>query len=316
MNGELRIAGDLVLFAKIVQLGGISRCAAALGMERTTVSRRLAGLERELGVKLLNRTPKRITTTDAGGRCIEYCENIIESVRNATSSATTGKTVVKLEPLVVGAPPDIIDHYLDAKLDEFETRNPQISVTRHPVSSMNEDIFSTVDMLVSWTSPSPTIGLAKKLARIEQSMYASPEYVTKHGCPKSPYDIESHPCIVLASDNENRLSNFTCGSESIDLRIRSRFVVSGLLEARETTMAGLGLSMLPNYFCEPFESVGRLVRVLAEYSTPPRDLLIVSPRREHLKPRATSLLVFLEHAFRQSLVRQKIENTEELSTAT
>ena len=69
MQGELRQVADLALFAKIVQTGGISRCAADLGMERTTISRRLGALERALGVKLLDRTPKHIAVTDAGRRC-------------------------------------------------------------------------------------------------------------------------------------------------------------------------------------------------------------------------------------------------------
>ena len=73
MHGELKQVADLALFAKIVQTGGISRCAADLGMERTTISRRLSTLERSLGVKLLHRTPKRMVVTDAGRRCRRKC---------------------------------------------------------------------------------------------------------------------------------------------------------------------------------------------------------------------------------------------------
>ena len=70
MYGELKQVADLALFAKIVQTGGISKCAADLGMERTTISRRLGSLERQLGVRLLDRTPKHIAVTDAGRRCL------------------------------------------------------------------------------------------------------------------------------------------------------------------------------------------------------------------------------------------------------
>ena len=90
MQGELRQVADLALFAKIVQTGGISRCAADLGMERTTISRRLGTLERALGVRLLDRSPKRISVTDAGRRCLEQCEQLLESSRNAYSLATIG----------------------------------------------------------------------------------------------------------------------------------------------------------------------------------------------------------------------------------
>ena len=88
MQGELQQVANLALFAKIVQTGGISRCAAELGMERTTISRRLGTLERTLGVKLLDRSPKHIAVTDAGRRCLKQCERVLESAQNAQSLAT------------------------------------------------------------------------------------------------------------------------------------------------------------------------------------------------------------------------------------
>jgi len=88
MQGELRQVADLALFAKIVQAGGITRCAADLGMERTTISRRLGTLEKTLGVKLLDRSPKHIAVTEAGRRCLKQCEKLLESAQNARSLAT------------------------------------------------------------------------------------------------------------------------------------------------------------------------------------------------------------------------------------
>ena len=110
MHGELKQVADLALFAKIVQTGGITRCAADLGLERTTISRRLGSLEQTLGVKLLDRTPKHITVTDAGQRCLEQCEILLESAANAQSLATIGAIVVNNSPIVVGAPPAKAKH--------------------------------------------------------------------------------------------------------------------------------------------------------------------------------------------------------------
>ena len=132
MQGELRQVADMALFAKIVQTGGISRCAEDLGIERTTVSRRLGALEKSLGVRLLDRSPKHLSVTDAGRRCLEQCEMLLESSRNAHSLATSGEIVASSTPLVVGAPPDIIDRYLERLLAEFEELNPGIEVERRP----------------------------------------------------------------------------------------------------------------------------------------------------------------------------------------
>ena len=130
MQGELRQVADLALFAKIVQTGGISRCAADLGMERTTISRRLGTLERTLGVKLLDRSPKHIAVTDAGRRCLEQCEQLLESAQNAQSLATIGSIIANTAPIIIGAPPDIIDRYLEPRLSEFEAENSGIRIER------------------------------------------------------------------------------------------------------------------------------------------------------------------------------------------
>lgn len=88
MYEELKQVADFALFAKIVQTGGISRCARELGMERTSVSRRLKILERNLGVKLLDRTPRIMVLTEAGRRCLKQCEKLLEASQNAYVLAT------------------------------------------------------------------------------------------------------------------------------------------------------------------------------------------------------------------------------------
>ena len=186
MQGELKQVADLALFAKIVQTGGISRCAADLGMERTTISRRLGSLERALGVRLLDRTPKHIAVTDAGRRCLEQCEILLESAQNAQSLATIGAIIANKTPVVVGAPPDIIDRYLEPRLKSFEADNPGLLIDRKPVTVWTEEAIESVDIGIALAPVNIVGGWTNTIAYVRQSVFASTEYAAEHE-PRDPF---------------------------------------------------------------------------------------------------------------------------------
>lgn len=301
MQGELRQVADMALFAKIVQTGGISRCAEDLGMERTTVSRRLGALEKSLGVKLLDRSPKHVSVTDAGRRCLEQCEMLLESSRNAHSLATSGEIVASPTPLVVGAPPDIIDRYLERFLSGFEELNPGLEVERKPVSHWSEEAIESVDLGLALAPLSIDIGWTNSVAQLRQSIYASTAYVFSHSEITTPFELQSHHCIVEKADGDRHAWRFERNEKITTVAIKPKFVVSGLLEAREATLAGLGISRLPEYLCEPYLSSGRLVDLMPNAESAGRDLLIISPRNRQRKSGTAALRTYLDDAFRDKI---------------
>ena len=297
MQGELKQIADLALFAKIVQTGGISRCAADLGMERTTISRRLGMLERSLGVKLLDRTPKQIVVTDAGRRCLQHCEQLLELSHNAQSLATNGEIVANMSPIVIGAPPDIIERFLEPLLDEFEGANPGLRIERRPVSIWSGDIAESVDLGIALGAVPGNVGWTNTIACVRQSIYASSDYLSRCPRPASPFDLKRHECIVENSGNERHAWQFEHNGDATTVRIEAKFVVSGLLEAREATLAGLGISRLPQYLCESYLHAGRLVDLMPEAESAGRDVIVISPRRRRRKTGAAALRMHLESAF-------------------
>jgi len=300
MHGELKQVADLALFAKIVQTGGISRCAADLGMERTTVSRRLGSLERNLGVKLLDRTPKHIAVTDAGRRCLEQCELLLESARNATSLATLGAIIANTKPIVVGAPPDIIDRFLDAPLGEFESENPGLSIERMPVTLWTDEAIEAVDIGIALAPVTFSGGWSNPIGNLSQSVFASADYMQRHTPVKTPFDLETHDCIVESSDRDRHSWRFGRGQKVTTVTVRSKYVVSSLLEAREATLAGLGISRIPVYLCEPYLRSGHLVDLTPDVESTGREVVVISPRQRQRKTGTASLRMHLESAFRQN----------------
>ena len=297
INSELRQIADLALFARIVQAGGISRCAEALGMERTTISRRLGALERALGVKLLERTPRRVSVTDAGKRCFEHCEQLLLCASTAHAAVTDIPLSPAIVPLVVAAPADIFDHSLDAALSDFEQKHASLLVERSLFSSWNDDTFDSIDICVDWKSPPKGLGITRKLVEVPQSVYASPDYTGRAPAPLSPYEIDLHACIVAGDVRERPVWQFTAGTEKTRIHIRPRSVVASLLEAREAAAAGLGVSLLPDYLCESMVHSGRLERLLPDYLADPRPLFLSWSRHASIKPKATGLRMHIETAY-------------------
>jgi len=299
MQGELKQLADLALFAKIVQTGGISKCAADLGMERTTISRRLGSLERQLGVKLLDRTPKYIAVTEAGRRCLEQCEILLESARNAQSLATVGSVVAETSPIVIGAPVDIIDRYLESPLASYQSDNPRIKVECCPISVWTDDAVDSVDIGIALSPVNVSSGWVNTVTQLRQSVFASAEYVSDHGAIESPFDLDRHDCIVEAEDGGRYAWRFGQNEKLTTISIKPRYVVSGLLEAREATLAGLGVCRLPQYLCEPFLRSGRLVDMTPGHASAGRDVIVISPRVRQRKTGTAALRMYLEAAFRQ-----------------
>ncbi|MCG8369499.1 MAG: LysR family transcriptional regulator [Proteobacteria bacterium] len=301
MNGELKQVADLALFARIVQTGGISRCAEYLGMERTTVSRRLGSLERALGVKLLDRTPRSIAVTDAGRRCLAQCELLLESAQNARSLATLGALSADDAAIVVGAPPDLIDRYIDPHLSAFEAGNPGVRIERHPVTTWDEQAVESVDVGIALAPATVSGGRTSDAGRLRQSVFSSGGYAARHRPLRSLADLARHHAIVEAGETPRETWRFERDGEEVHVALGSTHVVSGLLEAREAVLAGLGIARLPRYLCEPYLYSGRLVDLAPDFESAAREVLVVDPQQRQRKRGLDALRVCLEAVFRHQV---------------
>jgi DNA-binding transcriptional LysR family regulator len=297
MQDELKQVADLALFAKIVQTGGISRCAVDLGMERTTISRRLGSLERNLGVKLLDRTPKHIAVTEAGRRCLEQCEMLLESAQNAQSLATIGAILANTAPIVIGAPADIIDHYLEPVLVGFESDNPGMRIERRPVTLWSEDALEAVDIGIALSPVTIASGWTNTIGHIRQSIYASTDYASHRAPVRTPFDLEKHDCIVESLESDRHSWRFGRKENVTTVTVHAKHIVSSLLEAREAALAGLGICRLPTYLCEPYLRSGRLVDLTPDIESTGREVIVISPRQRQRKAGTAALRVHLESAF-------------------
>lgn len=301
MQSELKNIYNLALFARIVQLGGISRCAQEMGIERTTVSRRLAELENTLGVRLLKRSPQMISVTDAGRVCFSHCEQIVELAQLAQTVATKGEQTVKAQAIRLGAPPELIENVVEPIVNKFETDNPMTKVQVMPLFDSNPDAISGVDLAISWSAPDDPGFVARRLAGLDQAVYAAPSLISRSGSVNAPEHIQKFPCVLVRSSGTRQAWRFTRDGEHVNHKPSTPVAVANIHEAVLSTLAGLGLALLPEYLGEPFIRDGRLVSLFPDYRFNTQPVYLVSPRRGTDIPRATMLRMMLEQMFEEKI---------------
>ena len=296
-SGDLKLIENLALFARIVQSGGISRCANLIGIERSTISRRMASLEQWLGVKLLKRMPNCIAVTTAGSRCYNECERLLVAATQARDLATRGRLIPNEQPLVVGAPAEMIDRFLESRLADFEAKNPGVIVERRAVASWTRAAVEQVDVALTLSPLLLQNVWARSLTPVTQIVCASAAYIEQFGRPVRPYDLEQHACIAEASNGTAAYWKFALGrNPTLMVPVNVRHIVSSVLEAREAALAGLGICRLPDYMLDGYLGSRRLVELFPDYRLEDRRLMLISPRRSMPKPNATGLRIFLEEA--------------------
>jgi DNA-binding transcriptional LysR family regulator len=296
MSPELKFVSDFALFARVVESGNITQCAANLGYERTTVSRRISSLESQLGVRLLDRTTQSVSVTKAGRRCYEQCAIILRAAQDAQIAASNFGVSSAVMPLVVGASASVIEAYLSPALDEVRLRHPAVEIELRLVDAWTDEIIETLDIGLA-LGPVRLKGVwTTKVGRVRQVLCASPPYVAAHGEPTDIEDLEAHPCIVDEITGRGPMLSLSLGGQHFRTRINVRHAVTGPLEARQAVIAGLGVACLPLFMCEQLLLAGQLLELLPGYEPPSRDLLLLSPKGALQRRHPTALRLSLESA--------------------
>jgi len=165
------------------------------------------------------------------------------------------------------------------------------------VTIWTEEAIESVDLGITLAPLAISGGWTNTIAYVRQSIFASADYASQHNPVLSPFDLEAHDCIVESSDSERHSWRFRRKDKITTVTVNSKFIVSSLLEAREATMAGLGISRLPKYLCEPYLRSGRLVDLMPDAESAGRDVVVISPRQRQRKTGTAALRMHLETSF-------------------
>jgi LysR family transcriptional regulator, regulator for bpeEF and oprC len=257
----------MLLFYEIVNAEGINRAAAKLKLPKSTLSRKLATLERQVGALLVKRGTRKLTTTEIGQNFYEHCGRIIEEMNTASSQAFEMQTQVR-GTLRVSMPIDFGVSGLSRLISGFVQKYPDVSLALDANNRWVDVTEEPYDVAIHVGNSTKNSQLpARPVAVLNRGLYASPEYLARRGVPRRMEDLQDHDCIVHGGQTQEGVWSYRDSSGN-RMDIAGRVTVNNIGVARELVIGGCGIGVLPNLMCQRDVEASRLRRVLRERSIP------------------------------------------------
>ncbi len=284
----------LLVFDKVAQFGSFSGAARALGVPKSNVSRAVALLEAELGVRLFQRTTRRVTLTEIGrvlrDRSADLLERLAETVEYVKSLSGTPRGHIE-----VSAGTGFRINVLSVQLPRFLERYPQVTVTLDLESGPVDILGEEIDVAIRFGPLPDSRFMATRLGMLNRYLCASPAYVGRRGTPATIADLDHHDVVEMPGDDGRaRPWRFRRGDESVLYEVRPRVCVTEALTSFRLVANGAGIGVASSYLCGPLIRDGRLVRILPEWSLPPLEVSLVFPSRRELAPTVRAFIDFMK----------------------
>ena len=281
----------MVLFASVVQEGSLSGAARRLNLTRSAVSRQIAALEAHLAVRLLNRTTRTLSLTEAGQAFYHSCARMVEEAE-AADRAVRRLAEHPVGTLRMSGP--VIGHRLLMPLVQaYLDRYPEVKVDITFEDRYVDLVTEGYDLGVRVGHPSDSSLVARRLMPVRQVVVASPAYLQQHGSPSRPADLASHQWLIYSLLNTPDRFTFTRRGQQVSVRVRGRLTVNGGPAIRDAMLAGLGMTLIPSFYVSEELTSGRLVEVLGDYEVSPSQLYAVFPHREYLPLKVRAMVDLL-----------------------
>lgn len=279
---------DMALFVEVVKANSFSKAAENLDMPKSTLSVRINKLEEAIGLKLLNRTTRKIEVTEAGQLYYEKAVNIIEEAYLAhiqlTEMIENPQGVLK-----VLLPADFAIHIMTPILAEFSERYPHIQLEFDVTPRKVELVGEHFDVALCDERPQDSTLVIHRLKTCKRGIYASRAYLQQHGEPKNLDNLTQHECIRFNSDF-NHEWHMIKGKEEHTISVLGKYHSNSIAMSLNMATQGLGIAILPEILAKPAITGGKIKRILPEWHSAEMNIYAVTATR--ILPRKTQ--VFLE----------------------
>jgi len=286
--------GDLSLFLRVLDLGSISAAARSLDLSVAVASQRLKRLERDLGVRLLHRTTRQLHATPEGAALAAQGRVLVEDLEALTGGLRQSATDVA-GTLRVTMPASFGRQYISPILPEFMARHPRVKLSVNLNDQLLDLVGSGFDLGIRVGALGDSALVAQRLTNNRRVLCASPDYLRRHGHPRTPADLAKHECLLLVGSlGRQDIWRFTDrkGQEIVQ-RVQGRFE-SNLGELlRDAALAGLGIALHSTWHVCDDLCAGRLQVLLPEYPIADTGIHAVMPQRRLVPPRVRAFVDFM-----------------------
>jgi len=289
---ELKRVG---VFTKVVQAQSFSEAARRLGVAKSAVSKQISLLEQEVGVRLLNRSTRKLSLTEAGEIYYRHCEQIV----NRAEIALNELRQYQNQPtgtLRVSSPVSFGSALLIPVIKELRGLYPMLKIDLELNDQVVNMVEDGIDLTVRVGQLEDSNLIAKKLCDTPVVIFASPEYLARYGAPRTPADLSEHQWISLSILSAPIVGSFRhkATRQQHDHQVSSKLKINSVDAVIDAAVQGLGISALVKTTVYEELRTGKLVPVLEDYELSPRGIYALYPHREHLPPKVRIFMDFLE----------------------
>ena len=300
---------DLGFFTLLARQPSLAAAAQALGVTPPAVSRRLAALEKRLGVRLLNRTTRRLSLTPEGERYLEDGEQILRDIESLERSLAASRETPR-GLLRINATFGFGRRHLAPLVSQFAKSWPDVEIVLQLTDRPLDLTEHAMDIGIRFGAPPDARVLARKIASNRRLLCAAPAYIAQHGQPAQPRDLLNHACIVIRENNA-AFNNWqlTDGKQQTMVKVRGPLSTNHGEIAVDWALAGHGIILRSEWDVAAYLRAGQLVRVLDPWIGNSADIHAIYPQRHHLSATVRVFLDFLAEHFADTRIDEAPERS-------
>lgn len=283
------------VFVEVAHSGSFSATADKLDMSRAMVTRYVGALEQWLGARLLQRTTRSVTLTDAGESCLRRSQQMLALMENVEEETLSRGDELRGQ-LRITCSMSLAYAQMAAAVVDFLARHPQLKIDLNASEGALNLVEARIDLAIRISAEPDPMLVGRVLAPCTSVLVASPAYLAAHGLPQTPADLATHRCLSYANFGKSTWK-LDRGDEHAEVRVASHFSANEATALLRAALAGGGIALQPRYLANPHLQDGSLQQVLPTWKVPDMAIYALYPSRKHLSPAVRALLDFLVQRF-------------------
>jgi DNA-binding transcriptional LysR family regulator len=291
---------SITAFVRVAENGGFSAAARNLSLSTTTISDQVQALENALGVRLFNRTTRRVNLTEVGREYYERCSQILHELEEADEIASALQVTPRGRLRVYCH--QGLSRFIALVVTRFLGDYPEVSLDLLTGDAMIDVVQEGFDLAIMPTSPPDSTLIKRTLAKWHHVLCCAPAYLATHPTPHCPADLPDHNCLLYAYSMFGTEFPFVDGTGNrVAARVSANLTTSSIAVMRAAALAGRGLWMCPPYIVSDLLASGALVPLLTDYGRPEMEIVALYPHRRQLSAKVRLFLDRLIEQFAQEL---------------
>lgn len=284
--------GAIPIFVMVVETQGFSAASKALGISKSAISKRVSLLEEELGVKLLQRTTRKLSLTEAGEHYYHHARIALRAAQDADDAVAQlqGEPQGKLR---ISSPMSFGRLHLAPLIPELLKRYPKLQIDLVMEDRVVDLVAQGFDIAIRGGDLPDSSLIARKLAPLRSVLCCSPDYISRFGKPAALSDLEDHNCLAFSHSQDVKEWCFIDDDEMQSINVSGNYRVNNSEALREALLQGVGIGRLPTFVAGPDLKDGRLVALFEDYPMPEQAIYAVFPDRQYMPAKVRVFIDFV-----------------------